>query len=157
MVSIACCVAATTMCLILCINCKENMEKTGNKIWFWPVGFGVVFSVEPGNKKTSVCARVCRAHVCLHYRVCRPDDAGHNEPSGEEETGLHPWAHPDWGDLRGGPGAGVGGKNSGLYSLLKASQLKMATTAKENTRITTTLSVLQTVSSFFFYNRAPPK
>lgn len=32
---------------------------------------------------------VC-VYVCAHYRVCRPDDVGHDDPSGEEETGLYP-------------------------------------------------------------------
>ena len=47
--------------------------------------------------------------VCVHFRVCEPDDAGHHDPSGEEETGLRPRAHPDGGDLRGGPRAGTRG------------------------------------------------
>lgn len=53
-----------------------------------------------------VCVRACR--------VRRPDDAGHHEPAGEEEAGLHPRAHPDRGDLRGRPGAGAGGADARL-------------------------------------------
>lgn len=59
------------------------------------------------------CMCVClHVHVCVRYRVCWPDDAGHHDPSGEEETGLHPWAHPDGGDLCGGPGAGARGTDT---------------------------------------------
>lgn len=53
--------------------------------------------------------RVLVAHACVFFlrtcwplcmrvrasRVRRPDDAGHHDPPGEEETGLHPRAHPD--------------------------------------------------------------
>lgn len=51
----------------------------------------------------SACVSAC-AWMCP-CRVCWPDDAGYNDPSGEEKARLHSWAHPDWGDLYGGSGA----------------------------------------------------
>lgn len=57
-----------------------------------------------------------RVRTC---RVRRPDDVGHHDPPGEEETGLHPRAHPDRGDLLGGPGASSRGTDEHISTSFK--------------------------------------
>lgn len=45
-------------------------------------------------------------------RVRRSGQPGHHEPPGEEETGLHPRADGDRGEIRGGPADRPGGTPS---------------------------------------------
>src|SRR4029434_1007845 len=61
------------------------------------------------HKHASHTQRLSYLQVHVPSRVCGPDESGHHESPGEEETGLHPRAHPDRGALPGGPGAGAGG------------------------------------------------
>ena len=42
-------------------------------------------------------------------RVCEPVQPGNHEPPGEEETGLHPRADGDRGEIRGRPADRPGG------------------------------------------------
>lgn len=66
---------------------------------------GGSFDTDPAADRKVFVAHAC---VCAHVhtiaracRVCRPDDAGHDDPSGEEAAGLHPRVDPHRGDVRG--------------------------------------------------------